>query len=185
MKKTLLLLITIFTFCLSVFAVQDLRWRNQPIKVYMPNIGQMSSWMNQAFKTWEQQSKGLVQFKFVQSKQFSDIDVEFVDIVENCNDINAVGCTHMYSRDGRNFSKAVITIGVMNYTYSKNKGKVAKTGSLRNKENIYGVMLHEIGHAIGLDHSKIPKSIMYPYDLEMIQVLTPNDLNILYKKYSH
>ena len=44
-------------------------------------------------------------------------------------------------------------------------------------------MLHEIGHAIGLDHSENSQSIMYSYDLPTIQYLTEDDLDLLYKKY--
>ena len=182
MKKFLILLFVSIVFLLPVFS-EDFYWKRMPIKVYVPNIGQMSSWMGQAFRTWEQQSKGIIKFKYVQSKFDADIEVEFVDVVDNCNSIHAVGCTHWNSYDGKHFTKALITIGVMDYTYSVKNGKVAKKGSLRKKENIYGVMLHEVGHAIGLEHSKVPRSIMYPYDLDSIQVLTSNDLNILYKKY--
>ena len=53
----------------------------------------------------------------------------------------------------------------------------------RPRKNIYGVMLHEVGHALGLGHSESPKSIMYPYDLPTLQYLTKDDLALLYRKY--
>ena len=53
----------------------------------------------------------------------------------------------------------------------------------RPVNNIYGVMLHEIGHSLGLGHSTDNQSIMYPIDLPTLQYLTKTDLDLLYKKY--
>ena len=44
-------------------------------------------------------------------------------------------------------------------------------------------MVHEIGHAIGLDHSQDRMSIMYFEKNSRNQNITPADLKVLYKLY--
>lgn len=43
--------------------------------------------------------------------------------------------------------------------------------------NLYSVTLHELGHALGLDHSKVEDAIMWPYlDLGTLKKLTDDDI---------
>lgn len=182
MKKILLsVFILIFTslFCISA---ERPRWVGQPIYVYIPEYGNMSRLMQQAFTSWEKESGSLVRFKFVDSPSNSNIDVEFVDFVANCNDVRAVGCTEMTTRGGQ-YYKAYVTIGTKEYIRKIENGRYTRKLVTRSKEHIYGVMLHEAGHAIGLGHSASPGSIMYPYDLDSMQYLTNEDIKLLYKKY--
>lgn len=180
MKKFLILgLALIVTTC--CFAIEKPRWVGQPIYVYIPSYGNMSVLMRQAFMEWEKQSKGLVRFKFINSPSNANIEVEFVDFVSNCNSAHAVGCTEMATK-GAQYSKAYVTIGTKEYARSYSGGYSRKIVD-RTKEHIYGVMLHEAGHAIGLGHSDSKGSIMYPYDLDTLQYLTKGDLQLLYNKY--
>ena len=54
-------------------------------------------------------------------------------------------------------------------------------------QQMYGIMLHEIGHAIGItEHSNDVNSIMYAYsmyDYKTPQHLTIEDLRLAYKTY--
>lgn len=182
MKKNVLLLFLILLTALSIFAAERPRWVSLPINVYIPEYGNMSRLMRQAFNSWQQKSRGVVRFKFTPSPNNADIEVEFVDFVANCNDVNAVGCTELSTKNGQ-YYKAYVTIGTKQYVRGYEGGKYIRKMVERPKDNIYGVMLHEAGHAIGLQHSLNNNSIMYPYDLETMQYLTDTDMELLYKKY--
>ena len=181
MKKFLVIILMLLTTSLCVFSLERPRWVGQPIYVYIPQYGNMSVLMRQAFMTWQNTSKSLVRFKFVEKPSNANIIVEFVDFVANCNDANAVGCTEMSTRAGE-YYKAYVTIGTKEYQRSYEGGYSRKIIT-RPKNHIYGVMLHEAGHAIGLSHSASKNSIMYPYDLDSMQYLTKEDMRLLYNKY--
>jgi len=183
MKKIIILLF-IFLFSNYVLAFDSPRWVAQPIYVYIPEYMHYTGLMRQAFVAWDEASDSLVRFQFVSSPSSANIEVQFVDYVTNCNSSRAVGCTHTFLR-GKNFYKALITIGTKNKQTFVDSGsyKVVQKDVFRKKENIYGVMLHEIGHALGLGHSEDDNSVMYSYDLQTLQYLTKEDLRLLYKKY--
>lgn len=173
-KKIFLCVFILFFMSIStVFAAERPRWVAQPIYVYIPSLGKYSALMQRAFMAWEEKSDDLVRFKFVSKPSNANIVVKFVKTVKNCNSEFAVGCARMSLRGGQYYhSQLEIAL------YNKASGN-----KLRPINNIYGVMLHEIGHAIGLEHSLDPYSIMYAYDLPTLQYLTKEDIRLLYKKY--
>lgn len=181
MKKFLTIAVLILS-TLCCMALEKPRWVGQPIYVYIPEYGNMSVLMKQAFEAWQNKSGGVVRFKFTNSPNNANIEVEFVDFVANCNDVNAVGCTEMMTRGGE-YYKAYVTIGTKEYVRELSGGKYTRKLVTRPKNHIYGVMLHEAGHAIGLGHSESNGSIMFPYDLDDMQYLTNDDIKLLYNKY--
>ena len=181
MRKYLVFVLLLIT-SLVCFALEKPRWVGLPIYVYIPENGQMSKLMKQAFESWEKSSKSLVRVKFVNNPNTANIEVEFVDFVANCNDAGAVGCTEMMTRGGQ-YHKAYVTIGTKEYLRAYEGGQYIRKIVTRSKDHIYGVMLHEAGHAIGLEHSPNQGSIMFPYDLESMQYLTDEDIRLLYNKY--
>ena len=182
MKKLIVFISVLIISMIVCISAERPRWVSLPITVYIPEYGNMSGLMEDAFLDWQIKSNNLVRFKFVSKPSNADIEVEFVDFVTNCNDIHSVGCTHMATRAGQ-YYKAYVTIGTKEYQYTRSDGQYVRKIVTRTKDHIYGVMLHEAGHAIGLGHSGNNGSIMYPYDLDSMQYLTDDDMNLLYRKY--
>lgn len=170
--KRICLSFLLFIMPLFVFAAEKPRWVAQPVYVFIPEYGNISNLMRRAFQEWEDKSGELIRFRFVNKPSNANITVNFVERVTNCNSPLAVGCSRMKQRGGQYYA-CQLDIAMKRFD----------NNVYRPIDNIYGVMLHEIGHAIGLGHSQNSKSIMYPYDLPSIQYLTPDDLQLIYKKY--
>lgn len=183
MKRFTLILLIFLTVTLSALSADVERWISMPIYVYIPQYGNYSSYMKKAFLAWEEKSNGNVRFKFVNRPENANIEVEFTDFVTNCNSNHAVGCTQMFYGKRGHYSKAFVTIGTKEYKYERVGSNISRKIVERPFDNIYGVMLHENGHAIGLGHSQSKDSIMYPVDLPTLQYLTNEDLKLLYNKY--
>lgn len=182
MKKILALVAIYCTTISASLGAEYPRWVSLPINVYIPDVPYFSKLMYQAFDEWENASDNIVRFKYVNRPLEADITVDFVDYVMNCNSNHAVGCTRTTTR-GRNYYKALVEIATKENKVALVDGQFKREEGYRPEDNIYGVMLHEIGHAIGLEHSENSDSIMYSYDLPTVQYLTDDDLDLLYKKY--
>ena len=172
-KKVLISFLVCLSISTAVISAEKPRWVAQPVTVFVPEYGKYTVLMKKAFMEWEQKSNRLIRFKFVNKPSNANITVNFVDHVDTCNSDLSVGCAKMQERAGVYF-KSELDIAM------KIRGN---DNVYRPIGNIYGVMLHESGHAIGLDHSSNPNSIMYPYDLTTLQYLTNDDLELIYKKY--
>lgn len=131
-------------------------------------------------KHWEQKTKGLVKFSFKINPTNKDLLF--------ANENEAVVIAAVSEEDWRvkdiNLKKKRGVLAFFTTRYSL-PAIIIIPERIENDENYYrSVIIHELGHAIGLDHNNIKNSIMYPYAGEDgPYFLTQDDMNQFCLKY--
>lgn len=177
MKKIFLCFLLIaFGFYFQIKAESVWRWSNpQNISVYIPQGDDKTSLMKKAFDDWQRKSKNYIAFKSAKSIEDSDIDVIFIekDLTDYCGSPKAMGCTKNFRHNGNMHSRIYI---------AKRRPK----GLLLSNTQVYAVMRHEIGHCLGLTHSKGYNDIMFAstnLGIAIRQEIGTNDIRALYSLY--
>lgn len=168
----IIIIMSIFVCANSVLA--NARWANpKSIKTYIePN--DKKDLMKTAFARWTQVTGGKIIFKYVNNPDDAQIKVEFVK--------DASKTSHMERAAGVTYPQ---TIGSQLVSAKIEIADNAPNGAAFRKDAIYRIMVHEIGHAIGIfDHSSNPMSIMYYAKGSRNQDITSDELKTLAKLYS-
>lgn len=147
MKKFFIFLLIIFTGLFFSNTASNAvgnygpNWNKPVIKVYIPEDSYQGM-MQRAFQKWSDLSNEKIKFEYLDESP-ADIEVEFVDKTDGTDgDIGSYTLTVM----GGNIQKATI--------------KIAPNPTKNSNNLIYTVMLHEVGHALGLQDTPRKLSIM-------------------------
>lgn len=129
-----------------------LHWGNMPVTVWIENSSNNFNLRN-AFYTWQNELYPTIIFKMTDNKEEANITVTFENADKYCK-AGAIGCTstRVYSNDKTRLYDAKIRLN-----------RYYPSGKKLSDNDIYGLLCHEIGHAIGIDeHSKNKSDVMYP-----------------------
>lgn len=170
-KRFLTGVLLVFLFAITVFNCSNAEtssspyWKKTTINVYIPKNSKALT-MQHAFEKWQNMSAGKLKFKFVQ-KGPADIDVVFSEKVSGS--------------DGQQLGDYKLT--VKNGYITKAEIRMATEGKKQvySDNMVYTIMLHEVGHALGLpDKNRKKNSIMY-MPISVSQDINKMDMRELYK----
>lgn len=147
-------------------------WAKKPIN-YWVEYSDYYSVAVEAFREWERETSYAVSFRKVGKPEYADIKVYFVDSLGGGN-IVGVTYNNKNLENGRYILKNS-NIKILQKTAS---------GSFRSKYQIRPVILHEIGHALGLEgHSSNKNDMLYHTTDYYKQNLSKRDIETIRQIY--
>lgn len=166
-----LIVFSLITFSQVVYAVDYGKWLyTKSLKVYVEPNSRRCDMMKRAFAEWERKTQNRFSFVFVDNPKFAKIDVYFVDVIPDAD--REIGLTRMRTLKSGKLVQAEVFIA-----------DKSVDGKVLGHNSVYTVMLHEIGHALGIKvHSDNPLSIMYPYENDAQEILK-SDIQTLAEIY--
>ncbi len=175
MKRVFLIFLVVVASAMGVFA-QGEGWLNPTsIKTYIPPKHHNTLMMKHAFERWSKVTKNKIIFVYTNDSKQADMEVVFLEKINNAAaGGKAIGLTHRTYIQGKKIVHATV--------YIADKSPNDNSEHL-DKDIIFTTMLHEIGHALGLEHVDDPNAIMNPY-ADVIMEISDSDMKQLYRIYN-
>lgn len=158
-------LITLIILAFTINSASAAIWNKRSFNVYIVT-NPKSYIMKKAFGRWQSATNKFVQFNFVDNPQQADITCLYVEKLEGL----AVGLNQNSTLGDKIVDSKV---------YLANKTLYNR---ILTDDEYYRIMLHEIGHALGLPHSKNLNSIMRESTNEITNI-NIDDIKELKKLY--
>ncbi len=152
------------------------RFTNMPISVYLVNADLKPNYiddLNYALKEWQDGSSGILSFEIVDKPDKADILISWFNKIEESYREHPLGMTELHRINKDKY-----------YVEMQICLRDPITAKPLSDEQMKIVLLHEIGHAIGLwGHSKDKDDVMY-YASDKLH-LSENDILTVKTLYSH
>lgn len=160
------------------------RWpkKRQPITVFIQSgeavegfRPEMESALRQAFADWEEATKPVIEFKFVNSPSEAMIHCSWIAGKDGVNSFNEGGHAEpSIHADGISRCDLVLctkpNVSLKSHLYLDNES------TNLSDSRLHFVALHEVGHAIGLPHSRNPNDVMFPTCTDDTKKLSERDV---------
>ncbi len=176
--KIILGLFLLIGLSMQVFAQEPTHWNKNMLLVYIPDGNEYTPMMSKAFVEWEGKFSRKIQFiqsNFYRDVRLAEIEVKFNQVTgpeaKNSGATLLSGKTNTY-RHGE------ITINTL---YDEEIENDAAKKALNNEE-IYRIMLHEVGKVMGLPSSNNPQSVMND-EIIAGQSILQEDVDKVYELY--
>ena len=168
MKKLLILIFILLGLLIFAPNKSEAIFTNPTsIKVYVePHPS--ASIASEAMNCWTTATNGKIKFQKKSKPEDVQIYVRFVKNIGKSTNSNTIGLTHHIYSNGKQFKLIEIS-------------EKAPNGRLFSHDARLRVLIHEFGHALGLDHTSNPKSVMYPS--KGSKTITPDDIRTLQYLY--
>lgn len=152
--------------------------RDFPLAVYLPPPGaEQAEALHQAaeegLRAWEERAPGLVGLRFLPGPEGADIAVRWLDHAPRGRE---PGCYFEVSVDSAGRSRMRVT--TFELALRRSAGSPAYSPA-----ELRRVASHEMGHALGLGHSRRPADIMYPDFTPAGWQLSDRDVRTLRRLY--
>lgn len=157
---------------------EGMHWNKNMVMIYVPQNVDYAPQISRAFREWESRLGRKIQFFQTSNPR----DLRLVEVEVQFNQVSGEGAKNTGSTTLQGQTNAfrhgnIVINAVYDEEIEKDPVKKAK-----NDEEIYRVMLHEVGRVIGLQSSSNPESVMFD-KIEAGQTILPEDIDNIYQIY--